>query len=340
MKRKSFLTSIIPLGAVLTGMAKGEEMLIPNKASVIPPYLKEGDVIGITSPAGYISLEDIQPAIKKLQEWGYNVKIGNTIGKRDFSFGGTDEERLEDFQEMLHDRDIKAVLCARGGYGLVRIIDRIDFSEFKKYPKWIIGFSDVTVLHSYINSKYKIATIHSKMCNSFPEDFNNAEQAQRDSINSIQECLSGKKIYYRFSVNTNNRKGYAKGPLVGGNLTTIANLAGTKSDLITKNKILFLEDTGEYLYSIDRMFWNLKRTGKLAELKGLIIGGFKTKPDDEGEPFGKTIEEIVLEKVKEYGYPVCFDFPVGHQKNNVALKCEVKYTLAVEANECKLIEVI
>ncbi|MGG9970340.1 S66 peptidase family protein [Ferruginibacter sp. SUN002] len=338
MKRKSFLASIIPFGAILTDVAKGEEMLAPDKVKAIPPYLQEGDVIGITSPAGYITLEDIQPAVKKLEEWGYNVKVGNTIGKRDFTFGGTDEERLTDLQEMLDDRDIKAILCARGGYGLVRIIDTINFSGFKRSPKWIIGFSDVTILHSHINSSFKIASIHSKMCNSFPEDWSKAEQTQIDSINSIQECLSGKTMHYPFTPNLKNKTGIAEGILVGGNLRTLETLAGTKSNLITKNKILFIEDTGEYLYSIDRMLWNLKRTGKLSNLAGLIIGGFKTKKDDEGEEFGKTLEEIVLEKVEEYNYPVGFDFPVGHQKNNMALKCGVMHTLLIDAIECNLTE--
>ncbi len=339
MKRKDFLSSLIPFGALLTSMAEQNDDNETFGKSNIPPYLKAGDVIGITSPAGYIGLEDIQSAITKIKEWGYNVKVGNTIGKRDFTFGGTDEERLEDLQEMMHDRDIKAILCARGGYGLVRIIDKINFTEFKKYPKWILGFSDVTVLHSHINRNYKIATIHSKMCNSFPEDFNNAEREQRDSIQSIQECLSGKQINYSFLPNTKNKTGIGEGILVGGNLRTLETLAGTKSDLITKNKILFIEDTGEYLYSIDRMLWNLKRCGKLSNLAGLIIGGFKPKKDDEGEEFGKTIEEIVLEKVSEYNYPVGFDFPVGHQKNNVALKCGVKHTLAINSTECRLTEI-
>lgn len=339
MKRKSFLSSIIPLGAVLTGMAKGEEMFIPDKFSVIPPYLKEGDVIGITSPAGYISLEDIQPAIKTIEGWGYTVKVGNAIGKRDFTFGGTDEERLEDLQEMLHDKDIKAIMCARGGYGLVRIIDKINFTEFKKYPKWIIGFSDITVLHNHINRNYKISTIHSKMCNSFPEDFNNAELVQRDSIHSIQDCLSGEQMNYSFTPNLKNRTGIAEGFLVGGNLRTIETLAGTISDLVTKNKILFIEDTGEYLYSIDRMMWNLKRTGKLSNLAGLIVGGFNPKKDDVGEEFGKTIEEIVLEKVSNYNYPVGFNFPVGHQKNNMALKCGAKHKIVIDINECSLTEI-
>jgi muramoyltetrapeptide carboxypeptidase len=338
MNRKNFLSSIVPAAATLTGFAKGEQLKDPEDYPIIPMYLKKDSTIGITSPAGYITLEEIQPAVNKLKEWGFQISIGNTIGKKYFTFGGTDEERLIDFQQMLDDKKIDAILCARGGYGIVRIIDKIDFKQFSDHPKWIIGFSDITVLHSHLNRNYGIASIHSKMCNSFPDDWALAEPVQKETIESIQKCLTGEKMSYAVLPNTQNRTGVATGVLVGGNLKTIESLAGSKSDLVTKNKILFVEDTGEYLYSIDRMFWNLKRTGKLAQLQGLVIGGFKIKKDDEGEEFGKTLQEIVLEKVAEYDYPVCFDFPVGHQKNNFALKCGVSHKLTVNLNECTLIE--
>lgn len=306
-------------------------------SGIKPPYLQPGDVIGITSPAGYISMDDIQSAINKIQEWGFRVKIGNAIGKKDFTFGGTDEERRTDVQQMLDDKNIKAILCARGGYGIVRIIDKLDFTYFKKHPKWIIGFSDVTVLHNHIHRHFGMATLHAKMCNSFPADWSLAEPEQKKSIESIYESLSGKMLRYEVAPNINNKKGTATGALIGGNLSIIASLSGTSSDISTKNKILFLEETHEYLYSIDRMFWNLKRTGKLAHLKGLIIGGFKIKKDDEGEEFGKSLEQIVLEKTAEYNYPVCFDFPVGHQKFNVALKCGMIHTLCVNEHSVELI---
>lgn len=339
MNRKNFLSSILPLAASFSDTAILQIPLLDESSNaIIPPYLKKGDTIGITCPAGYISLEAIQPAIAKLKEWGFQIKVGSTVGKRDNSFGGTDAERLQDFQSMLDDANIKAILSARGGYGSVRIIDDINFSHFAQQPKWIIGFSDLTVLHCHINRHYGIATIHSKMCNSFPDVWSEAEAVQKQTIESIQQCLTGQKMRYATKPNPRNKIGDAVGPIVGGNLKTIESLAGSTSDLVTTNKILFLEDTGEYLYSLDRMFWNLKRTGKLDHLKGLIIGGFKIKPDDEGEPFGKTLEEIVLEKVKAYRYPVCFDFPVGHQKNNFALKCGVTHHLSVKDNESILIE--
>ena len=340
MKRKDFITSIVPLGALFTTITAGKIPDLEEMGIQIPPYLKLGDTIGITCPAGYITLTDIEPAVKKIKEWGFKIKIGDTVGKRNFTFGGNDEERLKDFQQMLDDDQIRAILCARGGYGMVRIIDQLDFKKFIKKPKWIIGFSDITVLHSHLNRNYGIASIHSKMCNSFPADWNLAEPVQKETIESIQKCLVGETMRYPILPNGKNKAGSAKGILIGGNLKTIETLAGSKSDLLTKNKILFVEDTGEYLYSIDRMFWNLKRTGKLADLAGLIIGGFKVKPDDTGEEFGKVLEDIILEKIWDCTYPVCFDFPVGHQKNNFALKCGVKHTLSVNLNECFLTEII
>jgi muramoyltetrapeptide carboxypeptidase len=338
MKRKDFLSSVFPLAATFASATKGEWLMEPDKPVSIPPYLKKGDTVGICCPAGYITMEDIQPAILKLKEWGYNIKTGDTIGKRDFTFGGTDQERANDLQQMIDDKTIKAIMCARGGYGAVRIVDKIDFKKLRSNPKWIIGFSDVTVFHSHLNENYRVASIHSKMCNSFPKDWALAEPVQIETIESINKCLKGEKMRYLFTPNEKNKTGLAVGELIGGNLKTLESLAGSKSDIQTKNKILFVEDTGEYLYSIDRMFWNLKRTDKLSKLKGLVVGGFKIKTDDAGEEFGKALEDIVLEKVSEFNYPVCFDFPVGHQKNNFALKCGVVHTLGVHLNECRLTE--
>jgi muramoyltetrapeptide carboxypeptidase len=339
MNRKKFLSSVVPIGTVFKDVAKSSKKPDPETYPVLPAYLKKGDTIGITCPAGFITPEEIIPAVNKLTEWGFKVSIGDTVGKKDFTFGGTDEERLNDFQQMLNDKKIKAILCARGGYGTVRIIDKIDFKQFALHPKWIVGFSDVTVIHCHLSRNYGVASIHSKMCNSFPDDWSLAEDVQKETIESIRKCLAGEKLNYPVIPNQKNKTGIATGVLTGGNLKTIESLAGSKSDLFTRNKILFVEDTGEYLYSIDRMFWNLKRSGKLSNLAGLIIGGFKIKKDDEGEAFGKTLEEIVLEKVTEYDYPVCFDFPVGHQKNNFALKCGVRHKLSLAKDNCYLTQV-
>jgi muramoyltetrapeptide carboxypeptidase len=341
MNRKNFISSTITLLAAssVSGKSANESVTMLSDEEIYctkPPFLNAGDTIGITSPAGFILIEDIQPAINKLNEWGFKVKIGNTIGKKDFTFGGTDEERKNDFQEMLDDKTIKAILCARGGYGILRIIDQLNFKGFVSNPKWIIGFSDVAILHSHINRNFKIATLHSKMCNSFLKDWSLAEDVQLKSIQTIYDCLTGKELSYDATPNSNNRLGKAKGILIGGNLRVIESLCGSTSEIDTKHKILFLEDTEEYLYNIDRMFWNLKRAGKLDHLKGLIVGGFKIKPDNPGEEFALSLEQIVLEKVKEFNFPVCFNFPVGHQKHNEALICGAQYELNVEAEKVNL----
>jgi muramoyltetrapeptide carboxypeptidase len=339
MKRRDFLGTAMGTLAALPALRPG--MQNPERAAkgiLIPSYLQPGDLIGITSPAGSITCDEIQPAVRQIESWGFRTVAGNSIGKKDFTFGGTDAERQADFQSMLDNPSIQAILCARGGYGAVRIIDGLDFRRYASKPKWIIGFSDITVMHSHINRNYKVATLHSKMCNSFPEVWESAEPVQVDSILSIRKALSGEIMSYSCLPDSNNRTGLAEGALVGGNLSTLESLIGTRSDLDTNHKILFVEDTGEYLYSIDRLFWSLKRSGKLTNLKALIVGGFKIKPDDPGEEFGKTIYDIVLEKVREYNYPVCFNFPVGHQKDNYALKCGILHRLEVRSDASQLVE--
>lgn len=340
MNRKSFLYSLITAGAAIPALgaisiAQDDDH---DKPLTVPKYLKPGDVIGITCPAGYITDKDIQSAVREMQKWGFKIKTGDTVNKRDFTYGGTDEERTKDFQRMLDDESIKAIMCARGGYGCIRIIDKLDFSQFAAHPKWIIGFSDATVIHAHLSRNFNIASIHSKMCNSFPDDWSKAEPIQIDSIVSIKQALVGEKMKYKVAPNAHNKLGTAEGALVGGNLSTLESLAGSRSDIKTGGKILFVEDTHEYAYAVDRLFWNYKRAGKLSNLKGLILGGFKNKPDDPGEDFGKTLYDIVLEKIKEYDYPVCFDFPVGHQKENYALKCGMNHKLTVQTDACTLIE--
>lgn len=341
MNRKYFL-SLIPASLLLSPLTSKASLPLEIekvKPLKIPPYLVAGDTIGITCPAGYITLEEIEPSIIQMKSWGFNVVIGKTVGARDFTFGGTDQERLTDLQEMMDNPNIQAIMCARGGYGAIRIIDQLDFSAFRSSPKWLIGFSDITILHSHINSIYRVATIHSKMCNSFPSDWAKAEPIQIETINSIQQALKGEEMKYHAPYNVNNKMGRATGELIGGNLRCIENLAGSKSEIETDGKILFVEDTGEYLYSIDRMFYNLKRSGKLAKLKGLIIGGFKVKVDTDNDGFSNTLEQIVLNKVAGLDFPVCFDFPVGHQRANFALKCGVKHQLEVLESGTKLAEV-
>jgi muramoyltetrapeptide carboxypeptidase len=299
----------------------------------IPPYLQKGDTIGLVCPAGFMPVEKVSECIRVINEdWGFTTKVGITIGQQYHYFSGTDEERIEDLQHMLDDENVKAILCARGGYGLTRIIDKIDFTNFKKNPKWIIGFSDVTILHSHIYRNYSISTLHSPMANAF-----NEEGFKDEFVKSLWHVLEGKKIKYQCKKHEFNKKGEGIGELVGGNLAILAHLVGTESDIKTKGRILFIEDVGEYLYNIDRMMYQLKRSGKLDKLGGLIVGGFTDMKDTE-RPFGQTVYEIIRDSVAEYDYPVCFNFPVSHGKENYALKIGVGYKLKVGNNKATLEE--
>lgn len=301
--------------------------------SKTPPYLTKGDTIGIVCPAGFMPAENVQACIRVLGEWGYTVKTGKTVGGDSATyFSGTDEERLADLQQMLDDREVKAVLCARGGYGTGRIIEAIRFKKFRKQPKWIIGYSDITVLHSHLYSNYKIASLHAPMAGAFNEGGEHNEFVQ-----SLKKALEGNKADYTCEPHPFNRAGNAEGDLVGGNLALLAHLCGTGSDIKTGGRILFIEDVGEYLYNIDRMMYQLKRNGKFSKLAGLIVGGFTETKDNE-RPFGQTAYEIIRDCIKEYDFPVCFDFQVSHSDRNYALKVGVRHQLKVGKNRVSLRE--
>jgi muramoyltetrapeptide carboxypeptidase len=298
-----------------------------------PPYLQQGNTIGIVCPAGYMSAEKARTCIETLQQWGYKVKLGKTLGSDSNTyFSGTDEERLNDFQQMMDDDEVQAVLCGRGGYGMVRIIEQIDFKKFKKTPKWIIGYSDITILHSHLFTNYYISSMHAPMAAAF-----NDGGSENEFVLSLKNALEGKKLKYQCTPHDFNKKGEAIGELVGGNLALLAHLVGTDLDIKTKGKILFIEDIGEQLYNIDRMLYQLKRSGKLSKLAGLIIGGF-TDCKDTDRPFGQSVYEIIRDIVKEYDYPVCYDFPVSHSAENYALKIGSGYKLKVSKSKVTLEE--
>lgn len=250
-------------------------------------------------------------AVKLLESWGLEVVIGETVDASYHQFAGDDDLRARDMQRFLDDDSIKAIIAARGGYGTIRMIDKLDFGHFVQHPKWVIGFSDITVLHSHIEANYGIATIHGQM----PV---NVVDGSAKSLESLRMALFGEEISYHFNSHSNNRIGEATGQLIGGNLSLLVAVSGSVSDMDYDGKILFIEDVGEYLYSVDRMMYNLKRSGKLANLAGLIVGGF-TEIKDNDILFGQTIEEIIMAIVKDYDYPVCFDMPAGHIPDNRAL---------------------
>lgn len=298
----------------------------------IPPYLQKGDTIGIVCPSGYMPHEKAATCIEVLTQWGYKVLVGKTLGNQFHYFSGTDAERLQDLQGMLDNKDVKAIVCARGGYGMSRIIEQLDFKQFTKNPKWLIGFSDITVLHAHVYRQYNTASLHAPMAAAF-----NDGEYEKVFVQSLRKSLSGAMANYSCSPHVLNRVGKVEGRLIGGNLSLVAHLIGSASAFKTKGRILFLEDIGEYLYNIDRMMIQLKWNGMLDELAGLVIGGF-TDIKDTTIPFGTDVLSVIKEHVAEYTYPVCFDFPVSHEKNNYALKIGVKHVLTVTKTKTVLKE--
>ena len=292
-----------------------------------PAYLKKGDKVMIVSTARKIVEEEISPAIELLNKWGLIVVLGENLFKEDHQFSGTTLERTSDFQRALDDEMVKAVFCARGGYGTVKIIDELDFTKFCNDPKWIVGYSDVTVLHNHIHTNLNIQTLHATMPINFAS---NSEEC----LESLKSGLFGEGLNYQFDAHELNKNGEAEGLLVGGNLSIVYSLTGTKSALNTDGKILFLEDLDEYLYHVDRMMMNLKRAGMLAKLSGLIIGGMSDMNDND-IPYGKTALEIIADATKEYNYPVCYGFPAGHIDDNRTLIMGEKVVLSIGDN-CSL----
>jgi muramoyltetrapeptide carboxypeptidase len=279
-----------------------------------PPYLQPGDTIAITAPARRISSDEIQKARIVFESWGLTVKLAPNLFSIQNQLAGTDDQRASDFQELLDDDDIKAIMCARGGYGTVRLIDKLDFSHFMLKPKWIVGYSDITVLHSHVNKNLEIETIHATM----PINMDGASEVVDASSEALRKCLFGEIPSYTISMSPYNRSGESQGVIAGGNLSILYSLAGTSSDIETTGKILFIEDIDEYLYHVDRMMMNLKRSHKLDNLAGLLVGSF-TNMRDNDIPFGKCAEEIIIDTVKEYKYPVVFGMPSGHQPLNMPL---------------------
>ncbi len=277
---------------------------------ITPEYLKKGDKVALIASARKVVMEEIAEAIKILEDAGLTPVLGKNIFSVDNQFAGTDEQRAADLQWAIDDKNIKAIIFARGGYGTMRIIDKINFKPFVSNPKWIVGFSDITVLHNHIWQNCKVSTLHATMLFSFLKN--------HEATQSLIDALFGNLKEYSFEHHKNNRQGECKGIICGGNLSLIYALSGSKSDIYLKDKILFLEDLDEQLYHIDRMMLQLKRSGKLSQLRGLVVGGMSDMKDN-AVPYGKNAEEIIFDAVKEYKYPVSFNFPAGHIERNLAL---------------------
>ena len=278
---------------------------------ISPPLLKSGDKVGIISPAGKVNKAKVLEAVKYIEDWGLEVVLGENALGSFHQFSGTDRERTNDLQKMLNDPKIKAIFSSRGGYGAMRLLDQVDYEKFNKSPKWIIGFSDITALHVNLNGLLNTESIHGAMPSTFSD-------IKNESLDSLKEVLFNGTISYKLPYNKLNRTGKTNAPLVGGNLSILYALSGTKFDLETNGKILFIEDVGEYLYHLDRMMMNLKLGGKLDKLRGLIVGGITEMKDNE-VPFGKNANEIIYEYVKNFDFPVAFNFSAGHIDTNLAL---------------------
>ena len=301
----------------------GTSLQKPDTQPLIPPYLKKGDKIAITCPAKKLP-QPMTDAVALLESWGLAVVLGETVAASYHQFAGDDDFRAKDLQRFIDDDSIKAIIAARGGYGTIRMIDKVDFSGVAKNPKWIIGFSDITLLHTHLSANFNMASIHGQMPVNIPD-------ASKHSLQTLKSALFGEKLSYQFESHSLNRSGDSNGILVGGNLSLLVAAAGSVSDLDYRDKILFIEDVGEYLYSIDRMLYSLKRAGKLAGLKGFIVGAF-TDVKDNDIPFGQTVPQIIMNLIQEYDYPVCFDFPAGHIPDNCSLIFGQFVNLSVAGN--------
>lgn len=303
------------------------------KTLIKPPYLKKGDTVVIISPAGILfnKTAEIEQAKKLLKSWELNVILGENIFNQNNQFAGTDIERTSDFQKALDNKNIKAIWCSRGGYGSVRILDKLDFSTFITHPKWIIGYSDITVFHNQIHN-LGFESIHGMMGISLDK---NLEFLEENSI-SLKNAVFGNQLSYTVNTSNYNRLGEVTGQLVGGNLTLLHTMLGSKTSINTSGKILFFEEIGEYAYHIDRMLQSLKRAGYFENCKGIIVGDISNVKKNS-TPWGKPMEQLILDVVEEYNFPVLFNFPAGHKEKNLALILGRTVELKVKKDESTLL---
>jgi muramoyltetrapeptide carboxypeptidase len=325
--------SLLMMNCKTTGQAKVESNLIEKSELITPPYLHKGDTIAILAPAGILKnrQETIKKAKKLAESWGLKVKLGKNIFNKNSHFAGSDDERTADFQEALDNTNIKAIWSGRGGYGSVRVLDKLDYTTFLKNPKWVIGYSDITAFHSHIHN-LGVETMHAMMGTSVddkPEEI-------IETLASFKKAIFGKQLKYIIPSSKYNRKGKVEGQIVGGNLALLSSMLGSNSQTDTKGKILFIEEIGEYKYSIDRMLQSLKRAGYFDNCNGLIIGDI-SKIKKNSTNWGHTIEELVLDVVKDYDFPVLFNFPAGHKADNRALIFGREIELTVGSKQSSVI---
>ncbi|PKP08147.1 MAG: LD-carboxypeptidase [Bacteroidetes bacterium HGW-Bacteroidetes-3] len=338
----TLLTALVNVGCKSTKTTISEpveiivEPIFVAKSEILisPTYLQPGDTVAIVSPAGNLNnkVAEIEQATKLLQSWNLNVVVGENVFNQNNEFAGTDEERAADFQKALDNPNIKAIWCARGGYGTVRILDKLDYTKFKEHPKWVIGYSDITAIHSQLHnlgyeSIHGIMGISLDIYCEFP----------KENADPLKDALFGKQLAYTIEGSSDNRPGSATGQLVGGNLTLLHTMLGSKTSIDTSEKILFIEEVGEHAYHIDRMLQSLKRAGYFENCNGMVVGAISKIKGNILEDWGKPIEQLILDVVKEYNFPVLFNFPAGHEEDNRTLILGRTVELTVGNKESSLV---
>ncbi|GAA3587569.1 LD-carboxypeptidase [Flavivirga amylovorans] len=280
-----------------------------------PPYLKAGDTVAIVAPSGVLKnrTKEVQQAKALLKSWGLHAVVGKHVFSQANHFAGTDDERCEDFQNALDDPKISAIWCARGGYGTVRILDKLDYTKFKQNPKWLIGYSDITALHNQVHN-VGVQSIHAMMCTSLQDDLGSI----KETLSTFKDAIFGKSLSYTLEGSKYNKTGHVLAPVVGGNLTMLHTMLGSKTSIDTTGKILFIEEIGEYKYHIDRMLQSLKRAGYFKNCKGVIVGDM-TKLRKNTTLWGASIEQLILDALSDYNFPIVFNMPAGHEKDNRAM---------------------
>ncbi len=302
-------------------------------ALIQPPFLKAGDTVAIVAPSGILKnrTREVDQAVALLKSWGLHAVVGKNVFSNGNHFAGTDEERCEDFQNVLDDPKISAIWCARGGYGTVRILDKLDYTKFKENPKWLIGYSDITALHNQFHNE-GFQSIHALMCVSLPEDVSEI----KETIASFKSTIFGKPVDYILTGSNYNRVGEATGPLVGGNLTILHTMLGSKESLDTRGKILFIEDIGEYKYHIDRMLQSLKRAGYFDNCAGVLVGDM-SRMRKNTTPWGASVEQLILDALSDYDFPIAFGMPAGHEKDNRAMVLGQTIKLEVQKDKSTMV---
>lgn len=316
-----------------TAMSQNNTTLKTNENLIQPPYLKRGDTVAIVAPSGILKNRnrEVEQAKALLKIWGLNVVVGKHVFSRDNHFAGTDQERCEDFQKALDNPNIKAIWSARGGYGTVRILDKLDYTKFKDNPKWIIGYSDITALHNQVHTK-GVESIHALMCVSLTEDL----EEIKESVSSFKRAIFGEPITYNIKGSKYNKVGKTSGQLVGGNLTILHTMLGSNTSLDMDGKILFFEEIGEYAYHIDRMLQSLKRAGYFDNCKGVIVGDI-SRVRKNTTPWGKSVQQLILDVLADYNFPIVFNMPAGHEDDNRALILGRTIELKVDKDKSTLV---